>query len=127
MASSGAVNGQGLYKKALQFLSKRKKTRTYIFPTSFGFAFGAMALVLFFLAVGYANNLIYIFVFFLISVAFTGVFITNRNVDGVELVSLQADEFLPMSAEKSWHLLKIPPRQHGSLSRILKKAKIVLF
>lgn len=53
-------------------------------PSAFGFAFGAMALILFFLAVGYANNLIYIFVFFLISVALTSVLITNKNVDGLE-------------------------------------------
>lgn len=62
-------------------------------PTSFGFAFGTMALVLFFLAVGYANNLIYIFVFFLISVALTGVLVTNKNVDGVEAENLQAESF----------------------------------
>lgn len=50
-----------------------------------------MALVLFFFAVGYANNLIYIFVFFLISVALTSVLITNKNVDGVEAENIYAE------------------------------------
>lgn len=50
-----------------------------------------MALVLFFLAVGYANNLIYIFVFFLISVALTSVLITNKNVDGVEIENIYGE------------------------------------
>ncbi len=48
-----------------------------------------MAFVLFFMALGYANNLIYIFVFFMISVAFTGMLITNRNVDIVTLLPEQ--------------------------------------
>ncbi|KHD87308.1 MAG: hypothetical protein OM95_15235 [Bdellovibrio sp. ArHS] len=85
------MNGQGFYKKARQFLSK-KKTRTYILPTGFGIAFGLMSLVLFFMAVGYSNNLIYIFFFFLISVAFTGTFITNKNIDGVDVVEVHIDE-----------------------------------
>lgn len=84
------MNGQGLYKKVRQFLSK-KRTRTYIVPSAFGFAFGAMALILFFLAVGYANNLIYIFVFFLISVALTSVLITNKNVDGLEAENILSE------------------------------------
>lgn len=72
----------------LQFLKNRrqsqsKKARTYILPTRFGMAFGLMSLVLFFMAVGYANNLIYIFFFFLTSVAFTGMVVTNRNVQAV--------------------------------------------
>ncbi|WP_373998581.1 DUF58 domain-containing protein [Bdellovibrio bacteriovorus] len=91
MASNAAVSGQGLYNKARQFLSK-KKTRTYILPTGFGVAFGLMSLVLFFMAVGYSNNLIYIFFFFLISVAFTGTFITNKNVDGVDVIDVHVDE-----------------------------------
>lgn len=50
-----------------------------------------MALVLFFLAVGYANNLVYIFFFFLVSVALTSVLITNKNVDGVEVENISAE------------------------------------
>ncbi|KYG67491.1 hypothetical protein AZI86_06465 [Bdellovibrio bacteriovorus] len=65
------------------------QVRTYILPTGFGYAFGAVAIILFFLAVGYANNLIYIFLFFLISVALTGMIITNRNTDGVEIGKIE--------------------------------------
>lgn len=42
-------------------------------------------MVLFFLAMGYANNLIYIFVFLLISMTITGMVITNFNVDAAEI------------------------------------------
>lgn len=61
-------------------------------PSRFGVAFGAMALVLFFLAVGYANNLIYIFVFFLISVAVTGILLTNKNMDIVRVEGIESPE-----------------------------------
>ncbi len=76
------MSGPLLYKKIQQFLFKNK-TRTYIVPTSFGFAFAVLGLVLFALAVGAANNLAYIFIFFLISVALTSMSITNKNVDGL--------------------------------------------
>ncbi|UYL08954.1 DUF58 domain-containing protein [Bdellovibrio sp. SKB1291214] len=81
MASNVVANGLQFLKRRRQ--SQSKKARTYILPTRFGMAFGLMSLVLFFMAVGYANNLIYIFFFFLTSVAFTGMVITNRNVQAV--------------------------------------------
>ena len=84
MASIKAVSGPLLFKKILQFLSNNKN-RTYIVPSLFGFAFAILGLVLFALAVGAANNLAYIFVFFIISVALTSMSITNRNVDGLNL------------------------------------------
>ncbi|UXR65770.1 DUF58 domain-containing protein [Bdellovibrio bacteriovorus] len=91
MASNEVVSGLSRFRKPLQFLSKKKK-RTYIMPSRFGVAFGAMALVLFFLAVGYANNLIYIFVFFLISVAVTGILLTNKNMDIVRVEGIESPE-----------------------------------
>ncbi|MEN0058833.1 MAG: DUF58 domain-containing protein, partial [Bdellovibrio sp.] len=69
-----------------------KENPTYILPTGFGYAFATMALVLFLLAVGYANNLIYIFVFFLISVAVTATVITNKNMDGIKVLDLKEGE-----------------------------------
>lgn len=78
------MSGPLLYKKILQFLSNNKN-RTYIVPSLFGFAFAILGLVLFALAIGAANNLAYIFVFFIISVALTSMSITNRNVDGLNL------------------------------------------
>ncbi|WP_413586607.1 DUF58 domain-containing protein [Bdellovibrio sp. HCB274] len=81
MASNVVESGLQFFRKRRQ--SRSKKSRTYILPTGFGMAFGLMGLVLFFMAVGYANNLIYIFFFFLISIAVTGMVVTNRNVDAV--------------------------------------------
>lgn len=49
-----------------------------------------MSLTLFFLAVGYSNNLIYLFVFFLISVAITGMIITNKNIANLKVESVTA-------------------------------------
>jgi uncharacterized protein (DUF58 family) len=58
-------------------------------PSRFGLAFGVMALVLFFMAVGYANNLIYLIVFFLISVGFTGILVTNKNIQHLQFENLK--------------------------------------
>ncbi|QDK44419.1 DUF58 domain-containing protein [Bdellovibrio sp. ZAP7] len=92
MASNVVESGLQFLKKRRQ--SQSKKSRTYILPTGFGLAFGLMNLVLFFMAVGYANNLIYIFFFFLTSVAFTGMITTNRNVQAVRFMRLlPADAF----------------------------------
>ncbi|WP_413577538.1 DUF58 domain-containing protein [Bdellovibrio sp. HCB290] len=82
MASNVVESGLQFFRKRRQ--SRSKKSRTYILPTGFGAAFGLMGLVLFFMAVGYANNLIYIFFFFLISIAVTGMVVTNRNVDSIQ-------------------------------------------
>jgi Uncharacterized conserved protein (some members contain a von Willebrand factor type A (vWA) domain) len=51
-----------------------------------------MALILFFMAMGYSNNLIFIFFFFLISVAITGMVVTNRNVNAVIFQRLKGQE-----------------------------------
>jgi len=45
------------------------------------------------MAIGYANNLLYFFVFFLISMALTGMLVTNKNVDLFQIHRLQADYF----------------------------------
>lgn len=43
--------------------------------------FGSIALVLLIFALGYANNILYIFVFLVISVAITSMYIANRNLE----------------------------------------------
>lgn len=53
-------------------------------------AFAAMALVIFFMAVGYSNNLIYIFVFLLISLGITSAFVTNQNIKKIRINSAKA-------------------------------------
>jgi len=113
MASNAAVSGRSLFKGKLQ---SRARQRTYILPTGFGLAFGAMALVLFFMAMGYSNNLIFIFFFFLISVAITGMVVTNRNVNAVVFQRLKGQDifvgdtgivkvtFLNLSKSAVWEL-----------------------
>lgn len=88
MAFAKDANGLWLFKKKLPF---RFRERTFIVPTPFGFAFGAMAFVMLFMAIGYANNLIYIYVFALISVCISSMYLTNRNVERVNIQSLDLD------------------------------------
>lgn len=64
---------------------KDKASRTFILPTGFGYAFAGVALVLLMMAMGYANNLIYLFVFSLISLAMSGTWLTNQNVDRIKI------------------------------------------
>lgn len=59
--------------------------KTYIVPTGFGFAFGLIALVLLVMAIGYGNNLLYFFVFLLISMALSGMWLTNKNIESFEV------------------------------------------
>lgn len=49
-----------------------------------------MALILFFLAAGSGNNLIFLVVFFLISISLTALYSTNRNVEIVDILSVQS-------------------------------------
>lgn len=59
-------------------------------PTGFGYAFAAVAVVLLILAIGYMNNLLYVFVFLLISMALTSMLTTNKNVELLQLDQLSA-------------------------------------
>lgn len=52
-----------------------------------------MSLVLLFMAVGYANNIIYFFVFALISVALSSMAITNKNVERTRIVHVAETGF----------------------------------
>ena len=54
-------------------------------PTQFGLLFGAVALFMLILAMGFSNNLIYLFVFLFISFSLVSLGITNKNVDQVVL------------------------------------------
>jgi uncharacterized protein (DUF58 family) len=64
---------------------KLRSGRTYIIPTGFGLAFGGISFVLLVMAIGYANNLLYFFVFLLVSMGMTGMWLTNKNVDSIEV------------------------------------------
>lgn len=54
-------------------------------PTYFGIAVAVTILVLFFFAAGYANNLIFFFVFFMTAMSMSGAYLTNRNIKNVKL------------------------------------------
>lgn len=49
-----------------------------------------MSFIMLALAIGYLNNLLYFFVFLLISMALTGMWLTNKNVDSVVVRQIEA-------------------------------------
>ncbi len=59
-------------------------------PTAFGFIFGITVLLLLMMALGSANNVLYIFVFFLASVSVTATVITNNNLERVRIAEVSA-------------------------------------
>lgn len=59
-------------------------------PTGFGLMFGGLGFFLLMAALGYANNLLYFFVFFLLSVAISAMVITDRNVHRVKIETCSA-------------------------------------
>lgn len=84
-------NGLSSYFRGLPFKLQRSE-KTYILPTKFGLSFAAMTLVIFFLAAGYSNNLIFILVFFMISVGLSSTHFTNNNVQQINLISCSYDK-----------------------------------
>jgi uncharacterized protein (DUF58 family) len=94
-------------------------------PSRFGLAFGVMALVLFFMAVGYANNLIYIFVFFLISVGFTGILVTNRNIQHLEFENIKGpDMFANEEGELTLEIHNTSARESWDVEARLEKTDV---
>lgn len=70
-------------------------------PTGFGVVFGSVVLFLFLIALGYQNNVVYAFVFFIGSIAVSAMIHTNSNVDKLlmeepEHVLFFADENNPL-------------------------------
>jgi uncharacterized protein (DUF58 family) len=77
-------------------LGKRWKLQTdkaFIFPTGFGFAFGILTFILLVMAIGYGNNLLYFFVFLLVSMGLTGAWQTNKNIECARITGIET-EFL---------------------------------
>jgi uncharacterized protein (DUF58 family) len=93
-----AESGLGYFKSKQKSLAEllRQKTRlkadkTYIFPSGFGFAFGLLCLILLAMAIGYGNNILYFFVFMLISMGMTSAVLTNKNVENFKILNIQRD------------------------------------
>jgi uncharacterized protein (DUF58 family) len=85
------VDLKKLFKNFFNFKYRASINRTFIFPNLYGFLFGGISFVLLLMAMGYSNNLLYFYVFFLISVAVTGMWTTNKNVERVFFESLTSD------------------------------------
>lgn len=94
MVYAKVANGLASLKNRLLFLDNRfklKANQTYIVPTGFGFTFAAVSLIQLFMAIGFNNNLLYFFVFFLISMALSGMWLTNKNVDLFQVSEITAN------------------------------------
>lgn len=99
MAYERAGSGRSILKGKLSFLSRwlhekrllARQSRTYILPTSFGFAFAGLSLILLLMAIGYNNNLIYLYTFALVSLALTSMYVTNKNIERLQIKHPQID------------------------------------
>ena len=68
--------------------------------------FGIFAVVLLLLAIGYNNNLLYLFVFFVISVSWTGMIITNQNLAKIEISGIDSHELHAGEINQIYLILK---------------------
>lgn len=66
--------------------------KTYIIPTGFGLSFGTLAFVLLAMAIGYGNNILYFFVFLLISMGLTTAVVTNKNIEKLSINDLKFEK-----------------------------------
>ncbi len=85
------MSGLAYLKNKQRSLGKNIKLRsdkTYIIPTGFGISFAGISFVLLVMAIGYGNNLLYFFVFLLVSIALTGMWFTNKNVESFKILQV---------------------------------------
>ncbi|MGZ3691910.1 MAG: DUF58 domain-containing protein [Pseudobdellovibrio sp.] len=108
MVYAKVVNGLGRLRSKLQFRAnflKLAADKTYIFPTGFGFAFGILSFILLVMAIGYGNNILYFFVFLLVSMGLSTAWLTNNNVDAIRVSDVQTS--LVFANEENAVLLKV--------------------
>lgn len=79
--------------------------KTFIFPTGFGFAFGILSFILLVMAIGYGNNVLYFFVFLLVSMGLSTSWLTNNNIESVNVTDMTFDSLF--ANEKNTVMLKI--------------------
>lgn len=79
--------------------------KTFIFPTGFGFAFGILSFILLVMAIGYGNNVLYFFVFLLVSMGLSTSWLTNNNIEIVNVTDFTFDSLF--ANEKNNVLIKI--------------------
>lgn len=61
------------------------RKQIFIFPTKFGFIYIAMCFVLLIMAINFENSLVYILLFWLISIFVSTIILTWRNLDNIHL------------------------------------------
>ena len=105
--------------------SQLNNANIYILPTAFGYLYLLATLVIFLLGTNYQNNLILLLAFFLGSVFVTTMYLTHRNLAGLQLARLApaqqvagADLLLPLQLQGQQHqILELAYRQ-GPVSRL---------
>ena len=93
MVYAKVANGFAVLTNKLRFQDRFLKLapdKTYIFPTGFGFAFGLLSFILLVMAIGYGNNILYFFVFLLVSMGMTTSYLTNKNIESVKIDELKS-------------------------------------
>ena len=106
------------FKKKSKFNLRAPLNRTFIIPNMFGLLFGGIAFVLLLMSMGYANNLLYFYVFFLISIAVTGMWITNKNVDRIQVTQINCDHLFAL--EEGQLFIGLGVNQKMSRSRLVR-------
>lgn len=92
--------------------------RIFIFPTRQGFYFIIVLLLLLLAAINYQNNLIYVLVFFLASIANTAILFTYLNMSGLQLRAGKASSvfagdyaefevFISRSGKRHYHRIRL--------------------
>lgn len=79
------------YFKKWQFQSKSK--RPFILPTRFAYGFSGLSILLLMIGFMYANNLLLLYLFFLVSVGLATIGWTHRNFEFTHVLGVDAEDF----------------------------------
>lgn len=72
---------------------REKNQKTYIVPTLYGAAFGAVCLLLFGIGFASTNNAVYFLCFFLVALGSQSLVTTNRNTEKIQVTHLTGEDF----------------------------------
>lgn len=99
--------------------SPNNNLRPYIFPTKIGLTYGVALILMFMIAFGYTNNLVFFVCFFLTSFGTVAMFFTNQNLKNLDLQNLTVKPFF--ADEKGELVIQVRPRSKTDLINILVK------
>lgn len=77
--------------KKWQFPFKNK--RPYIFPTRFAFGFAGLSILFLMIGFMYANNLLLLYLFFLVAMVLSAMGWTHRNFEFTQIISIKGEDF----------------------------------